>query len=288
MDLRRILIAFLLAAVLAGGITLGVYRRLRVSSEQRKIVQVVATAQALPSGSTLAAKDLILVDWPSDVPLPGSFAKIEAVVGRPLLYPLGAKEPIMERDMGVTGSGIGLSGRITPGMRAVAVRSNEIVGVAGFLYPGSHVDVLATYNNPPGGTGPVTQTILQDVEVLTAGQTIEPDPQGKPQTVNVVTLLLNPEDSQKLQFTSSQGTIQFVLRNGSDQTKAEVHPTRLEQLVASAKPPTPPAPGGKRTGKAPAARPPGTTYILEVIQGKERNVSKFEAAAPSRDGEQPK
>jgi pilus assembly protein CpaB len=288
MDLRRILIAFLLAAVLAGGITYGVYRRLRMSSEQRRVVQVVAAAQALPSGSTLAAKDLILVDWPSDVPLPGSFAKIEAVVGRPLLYPLGAKEPVMERDMGVTGSGIGLSGRITPGMRAVAVRSNEIVGVAGFLYPGSHVDVLATYNNPPGGAGPVTQTILQDVEVLTAGQTIEPDPQGKPQTVNVVTLLLNPEDSQKLQFTSSQGTIQFVLRNGADQTKTEVHPTRLEQLVPSAKPPAPPAPSGKRAGKALVARSAGTTYVLEVIQGKERNVSKFETAAPSRNSEQPK
>ena len=287
MDLRRILIAFLLAAVLAGGITFGVYRKLRAGNDQRKVVQVVAAAQALPSGSTLAAKDLLLLDWPADVPLPGSFDKIEAVVGRPLLYSIGAKAPIMERDMGVTGSGIGLSGRITPGMRAVAVRSNEIVGVAGFLYPGSHVDVLATYNNPPGGAGPVTQTILQDVEVLTAGQTIEPDPQGKPQTVNVVTLLLNPEDSQKLQFTSSQGTIQFVLRNGSDQTKTEVHPTRMEHLVASAKPPAPPAPTGKRSGKAPATRPAGTTYILEVIQGKERNVSKFEGVAPSREGEQP-
>jgi len=255
-----------------------------MSSEQRKVVQIVAAAQNLPTGSTLAARDLTLLDWPADVPLPGSFAKVEAVVGRPLLYSLGAKEPVLERDLGVTGSGIGLSGRITPGMRAAAVRSNEIVGVAGFLYPGSHVDVLATLN-PPGGTGPVTQTILQDIEVLTAGQTIEPDPQGKPQTVNVVTLLLNPEDTQKLQLTSAQGTIQFVLRNGVDQKKVDINPTRMEQLVASAKPL---AVTGKKKGKAPEARKPVAIYVLEVIQGKERNVSKFEQSAPSRDSEQPK
>src|SRR6266403_1355799 len=75
----------------------------------------------------------------------------------------------------------------------------QIVGVAGFLYPGSHVDVLATYT-VPGNPGNLTQTVLQDVEILAAGQTIEPDPQGKPQQVNVVTLLLNPDDSQKIQL----------------------------------------------------------------------------------------
>lgn len=287
MDLRRIMIAFLLAALLAAGITFGVYRRLRSGREERKVVQVVAAAQALAPGITLAAKDLTLVEWPAEFSLPGSFNKIEDVVGRPLLYPHSLKEPIMERDLGVAGSGIGLTGRITPGMRAVAVRSNEIVGVAGFLYPGSHVDVLATYNNPPGGTGPVTQTILQDVEVLTAGQTIEPDPQGKPQTVNVVTLLLKPEDAQKLQFTSTQGTIQFVLRNGADQSKAEVHPTRIDQLIADAKPAEAPARGHKRAAGTPA-RKSGTVYVLEVIQGKERNLSKFEGAAPNKDSEQPK
>src|SRR5207302_2930934 len=112
--------------------------------------------------------------------------------------------PILERDLAVEGAGIGLAGRIPTGMRATAVRSNEIVGVAGFLYPGSHVDVLVTYTPPGAGNVPVTQTVLQDVEVLTAGQTSEPDPQGKHQSVSVVTLLVNPEDSQKLQLGSFQ------------------------------------------------------------------------------------
>src|SRR5206468_6205021 len=132
----------------------------------------------------------------------------------------------LQRDLGVEGAGIGLAGKIPEGMRAVAIRSNEIIGVAGFLYPGSRVDLLMTFTPPGSGNNiPITQTVLQNVEILTAGQTIEPDPQGKPQAVNVVTLLLSPENSQKLQLASGQGTIQFVLRSGADQKTAELQPT---------------------------------------------------------------
>jgi pilus assembly protein CpaB len=192
------------------------------------MTKLVAAAKELPMGVTLSAKEVVLIDWPSDVPLAGTFSKADDVVGHPLVQSIGANEPIFKRDLGVEGSGIGLAAKIPPGMRATAVRSNEIVGVAGFLFPGSHVDVLATYS-VPGTAGSITQTVLQDVEVITAGQTIEPDPQGKPQEVNVVTLLLTPEDSQKLQLASTQGNIQFVLRNGTDAKNVDVHPTRLEQ-----------------------------------------------------------
>src|SRR5262249_12610850 len=144
--------------------------------------------------------------------------------------------------------------------RATAVRSNEIVGVAGFLYPGSRVDVLATYTIP-NGNGTITQTVLQDAEVVTAGQTIEPDPQGKPQQVNVVTLLLTPDDSQKLQLASTQGTIQFVLRNGTDTKNVEVEPARLDQLAGLAKPAPPPSKGTRKRTPPPQA----PSYVLEVI-----------------------
>ena len=154
------------------------------------------------------------------------------------------------------------------------MRSNEIVGVAGFLYPGSHVDVLVTYTPPGAGNVPVTQTVLQDVEVLTAGQTSEPDPQGKPQTVNVVTLLLNPEDSQKLQLASVQGGIQFVLRSGVDQKNVSLKATRLDQLLASDKPTVIVPPSTKKTTRR-ADPPPRQMYVLEVIQGTKRSVEKF-------------
>jgi len=268
------LIAFLMAAFLAGVITYFFTKRMRASRSQHEMSQIVAAVNDIPSGSTLTAKDIALVDWPTNLTLAGSYDKVDDVIGRPLLYPLVAKEPVLKRDLGQEGSGIGISGKIPTGMRATAVKSNEIVGVAGFLYPGSRVDVLVTYTPPGGGSGssPLTQTVLQNVEVLAAGQTIEPDPQGKPQTVNVVTLLVSPEDSQKLQLASSQGTIQFVLRSGVDQKSVELRPTRLDQLSSEKAAPAPAPPGKKVVRKVQAAAP---VYTMEVIQGTKRTEEKF-------------
>ena len=255
-----------MAAFLAGVITYFFTKRMRASRSQHEMSQIVAAVNDIPSGSTLTAKDIALVDWPTNLTLAGSYDKVDDVIGRPLLYPLVAKEPVLKRDLGQEGSGIGISGKIPTGMRATAVKSNEIVGVAGFLYPGSRVDVLVTYTPPGGGSGssPLTQTVLQNVEVLAAGQTIEPDPQGKPATVNVVTLLVSPEDSQKLQLASSQGTIQFVLRSGVDQKSVELRPTRLDQLSSEKAAPAPAPPGKKVVRKVQAAAP---VYTMEVIQG---------------------
>ena len=247
------------------------------NASQHKAVQIVVAATDLSVGTTLSQKDVALLDWYSDALPTGAFTKPTDVVGHPLLYPMSAKEPVLARDLGVEGAGIGLAGKIPEGMRAVAIRSNEIIGVAGFLYPGSRVDLLMTFT-PPGTNSniPITQTVLQNVEVLTAGQTIEPDPQGKPQQVNVVTLLLNPEDSQKLQLASGQGNIQFVLRSGADQKVAEVRPTRLDELEIGghkAAPAVVAAPGVHRAPKK--ATPQNPIYMLEVIQGTQRSVEKF-------------
>jgi pilus assembly protein CpaB len=261
------------AAVLAGGITFLFYKRM--SANKPKATQIVAAAANLPVGATLSQKDVALLDWYSETIPSGAFTKTDAVVGHPLLYPISAREPILQRDLGVEGGGIGLAGKIPEGMRAVAVRSNDIVGVAGFLYPGSHVDLLMTYTPPGNGNVPLTQTVLQNVEIVTAGQTIEPDPQGKPQSVSVVTLLLSPEDSQRLQLASAQGNIQFVLRSGADEKRvAELRPTRLDELMTGTKPVVPvvAAPGVKR---APKPAPQTPIYLMEVIQGTQRSVQKF-------------
>src|SRR2546428_1814739 len=182
-----------MAAVLSGAIAYFFNKRMRLSATQHALIRIVAANSDLPSGVTLGNKDITTIEWPSALPLPGSFTKVEDVVGRPLIYPLGAKEPVLKRDLGVEGSGIGLSAKIPAGMRATAVRSNEIVGVAGFLFPGSHVDVLATYAVPgiPGSQGPTspgtaTQTVLQNVEVLTAGTATQTHPQSQAQTNDVV------------------------------------------------------------------------------------------------------
>lgn len=249
---------------------------MKANAQKTRAAQIVVAVTDLSVGVTLSQKDVTLLDWFSDALPSGAFTKTDGVIGHPLLYPVSANEPILQRDLGVEGGGIGLAGKIPEGMRGVAIRSNEIIGVAGFLYPGSRVDLLMTFTPPGGNNMPVTETVLQNVEVLTAGQTIEPDPQGKPQQVNVVTLLLSPQDSQKLQLASAQGNIQFVLRSGADQKSlAELRPTRLDELLVGSKP-TPPvvaAPGVKRAPRK--ATPQQPIYMLEVIQGTQRSVQKF-------------
>jgi len=245
------------------------------SAQQRKAAQIIVAANDLSMGATLSQKDVVVADWYSDALPTGAFTKPGDVIGRPLLYPMSARQPILQKDLGVEGAGIGLAGKLPDGMRAVAIRSNEIIGVAGFVYPGSHVDLLMTFV-PPGSPNalPVTETVLQNVEVLTAGQTIEPDPQGKPQSVGVVTLLLNPQDAQKLQLASGQGNIQFVLRSGADQKTPELRPTGLEELVVGRKAPPPvvAAPGVKHNKKP---TPQNPIYMLEVIQGTQRSKEQF-------------
>ncbi len=278
MDTRRIVIAMLFALAISGGGTYFLYNRLSGQAASRPTMKkVVASARAAGAGMALKADDLTMIDWPTSVPLTESFSKVDEVVGRTLLYPLGEKEPVLERDLAAVGAGIALSAKIPPGMRATSVRSNEVVGVAGFLFPGSHVDVLATYR-PPGSDTPITQTVLQDVEVLTAGQKIQPDPQGKPETVNVVTLLLNPEDSEKLLLVSAQATIQFDLRSGADKEKPDTRPVGMDELVTGMK--KPPAAAkpvkSKVVAEAPPKPKPPDFYSVEVIQGEKRSVEKFE------------
>lgn len=267
-----------MAAVLAGAITFLFYRRVRHMPQAPALSQIVVAAKDLPIGVTLTSNDVTLLDWYSATLPTGAFTKTDAVLGRPLLFPLVAKEPVVDRDLGVQGAGIGLAGKIPEGMRAIAVRSNEISGVAGFLYPGSHVDCMLTFT-PPGGKMPQTQTVLQDVEVLAAGQTIEPDPQGKPQKVNVVTVLLTPQDSQKLQLASGQGNIQFVLRSGADQKQAALQPTTLDQIFPSDKPPV----VAKTVKRVPHQTNP--MYMLEVIQGTKRSEEKFAESSAAKTAE---
>ena len=269
-----------MAVLIAGGATLFIGKRLQPVASGPATIQIVAAAKDLSPGVPLTAGDLTMISWPDNVPLTGSMKKIEDAVGRPLFQSVGAKQPVLQRDLAALGSGFGLSGKIPPGMRATAVRSNDIVGVAGFLYPGSHVDVVATYTMPGGQTG--TQTVLQDVEVLSTG-------------TSVVTLLLTPENSQKMLLASAQGSIQFVLRSGVDRDVVQIPPIKVEQLLAGSLPPPPPPAASKPTAPKPvaqarivapvvapqpvvAAPKPPEPHVIEVIQGTQRSIQKFEEA----------
>jgi len=273
MNSKRIALAFVLAVCIAGIVSYIFSVRVRSQRAQGHTVKVVVAKKSLSAGSPISADSVALIDWPANMPLTGAFSKPEEVIGRSVIYPISEHQPILDHDVAMAGSGIGLTVKIPEGMRAVSVRSNDVVGVAGFLYPGSRVDVLVT-SKVENSPLPMTQTILPNVEVLVAGQKIEPDPTGKPETVNVVTLLLKPEDGEKLVLASTQGAIQFVLRNGADQMSPETRPVDMADLMTGGRKPI----LEKRVGvKAPPRVVKAAVFHeVETISGGKKSVDKFE------------
>jgi pilus assembly protein CpaB len=180
-------------------------------------------------------------------------------------------QPVTDKFLSAAGAGAGLAGKIPDGMRAIALRSDEVVGVAGFLLPGSHVDVLATYRTDKSPE-PATATVLQDAEVLAAGHQVQPDPEGKPATVTVVTLLLKPVDAERAVLASSQGTIHFVLRSGSDKGIAHDSPIMLSQLSGLSNPNAP----SLRTSTPRIQRHLAPTeYVVDTILGDKQSTDRF-------------
>jgi pilus assembly protein CpaB len=227
---RRILGALALALMISGVATWWLSRRIArpVAPTQVYLTQYVAPSRALQAGELLVPGDTELVAWPGNLPLDGAFNRGSDVVGRAALFPLAKDQPILERDLSTVGAGAGLGSKIPDGMRAVALRSDEIVGVAGFLIPGSRLDVLVTYN--PDHIDPITSTVIENALVIATGHQIEPDPAGKTVDATVVTLLLNPDQAQRAVLASTQGAIHFVLRNGGDTSESAALPVRLSQL----------------------------------------------------------
>jgi len=264
---RRLTLALIAALMVSGLFTFCLSKKMAKSHAAPVQNRYAAAAHALDAGHAIKREDISLIDWPKSIPLQGAFVKPEDVVGRVVLYPLAVGEPILDRQLTAAGSGVGLAGKIPEGMRAIALKSDEVVGVAGFLLPGTHVDVLVTFRDN-NGPGPVTATALQDVEVLAAGHQYQPDPTGKPTSVDVVTLLLKPEDAEKAVLASSQGTIHFVLRNGADHGQADAPPVTLSQLMT-----VQPAKDAVITRRP--AQPVHKPWTVETLFGKKTQMDSF-------------
>lgn len=235
MTARRLVLALLFALVGAGTFTFWISRNMSKHAAPPPKQQYVAATKQLDAGETLQKANLTLIDWSAPAKLDGGFQKVDDLVGRTILYPLSAGEPILDRQLASVGAGLGLSGKIPAGMRAISLKTDQVVGVAGFLLPGTHVDVLVTFRTPDQ-PNPVTSTVLQDAEILAAGQKTQPDPDGKPTTVDVVTLLVKPNDAERVTLASQQGTVHFVLRNGGDHEQTDARPAELTQLGGTVKP----------------------------------------------------
>ncbi|MBI3670384.1 MAG: Flp pilus assembly protein CpaB [Acidobacteria bacterium] len=276
MNRGRLVIGLSVAAILGIFASSIVYRAISQASARRPAtaLKVVVATDRLPLGTRLQAQNLRLIAWPAEQPLPGMFTRIQDCVDRALTTSVLASEPILEGKLAPKESGSGLPATIPEGMRAISVAVNDVVGVAGFVQPGTVVDVLVTGATDvhSGSSGNVTRTILENVRVLAAGQKIEQDKQGQAQTVPVITLLVSPEDANRLAMASTQGRIQLALRNTIDSKKVEPAAVFQAGLFGGTVPSQP-----RRTvARGPAEPPPApSSFSVEVIRASKREITTF-------------
>jgi len=272
---RRLLIILLSAFVIAAGSTYLVYRMvgMRVSAAKpQPSARLVAAARDIKIGSILAPADLTTISIVGAAPQ-GAITDPKNAIGRGVIANIYSGEPIVDNRLAPMGSGGGLAATIKEGMRACAVRVDEVVGVAGFVTPGMRVDVLVSGVPPGSGNNQETQTrtILQNIEVLSAGTDIQKDAEGKPQQVQVVNLLVTPEQAQVLALASSQMRIQLVLRNPLDTKITTVPETAITNLFGGPKPPEQPTHVAARRPRPAAAQP----FTITVINGSQKSEEKF-------------
>jgi pilus assembly protein CpaB len=200
---------------------------------------MVVTTRPLGVGVIIKPADVKISKMSTEGFPKGAFSKVEEVLDRPVISNMLLEEPIMEGRLAAKGSGLGLAPTIPVGMRAVTVRVNDVAGVAGFVLPGMRVDVLVT-GHPPSSEGTITNTVLQNMTVLAAAQTIKADARGQAIQAPTVTLLATPDQAETLTLANSEGRIQLVLRNSSDQT-IETTPGRyVSELYGAAVKRSPP------------------------------------------------
>jgi pilus assembly protein CpaB len=280
MNRTRLLMIGVLALALGFLASVYVYRSLQSKSgvSADSGVDVIVAADDLQVGARVDEHDIKIIKIPAaDLP-PGAPRRRSEVLGHGVIVPISKGEFILPNRLAGENAGAGLPSLIPPGMRAVSVRVNEIVSVAGFVTPGTRVDVLLT-GTPGGSAEPQTTTVLQNVAVLASGHTLERTATGEAQNTAVITLLVSPDDAQRLTLASSEGHIQLALRNPLDTKQDEVPASSSRGLYRGGSPAPPVQPAVRHTvTKKPVAAPsPSSTGVsVEVYQGdKKMDVVKF-------------
>jgi pilus assembly protein CpaB len=271
---RRVLAILLVAFFIAAASTYLVVRLIRNQAAAAKplaTTQVVAAKSNIKLGTILDADNLTTVEITGTLPKGAILAKNKAnAVGRGVISDLYEGEPIIENRLAAVGSGGGLAATIPQGMRACAVKVDEVVNVSGFVTPGMRVDVLIA-GTPPGqqnaAQGTVSRTLLQNIQVLSAGTDFQKDAEGKAKTVQVVNLLVTPEQAETLSLASNQVKIQLVLRNPLDTKVAAVPGTDTGNLFAGHTA----APEKTRSVNKAAPR----FFTIEVLNGSKQTQEKF-------------
>src|SRR5438093_700064 len=231
----RVFMVFVLAITAGGALAFGTYNFMQQAPVKTVSIQtrhVVVAASDLDIGAELTKDDLRIIDWPANAVPAGAFDDPKNVIGRGIVLPVIQNEPILPLKLASTDAGAGLPPAIPPGLRAVSVRVNEVIGVAGYVLPGTRVDVVATVNPTGQNTDITSKVVLTNVQVLAAGTKIERDTErNKPIPVSVVTLLVDPEEAERLTLASTEGKIQLALRNPLDKTMPATHGIKPAALL---------------------------------------------------------
>jgi pilus assembly protein CpaB len=260
---------------------MGVYRTLqnRTAQDHRPGADVVIATTDLAVGAKIGPNDVKVVRMPApDLP-PNCYHAKEAVVDRGVVLPIQRGEFILPSKL--SGKNVsGLPSLIPPGMRAVSVRVNEVVSVAGFVQPGTRVDVLLT-GNPGGASEQQTTTVLENVSVIASGSRLERNANGETSSAPVITLLVSPEDAQRLTLASQQGRIQLALRNPLDTQQTDLAAARSGGLYKISAPPPSTAPKTHvKAVKLQPAPPVSQKYTVEVYKGDKKDVQNFDEGQP--------
>src|ERR1035438_386536 len=277
MNRSRLLMIGGLALAVGLLVSFTVYNKLRAytGANNERSVQVMVAADDIQVGAKLADHDVRLAIFPESSVPPNTFSRKSQVIGRGAVLPISRGDFILPNKLAAEDAGAGLPSMIPQGMRAVSVRVNDVVSVAGFVQPGTRVDVLAT-GNQGSGNDRQTTTVLENVAVIAVGKSLDRNASADAQTAPVITLLVSPDDAQKLALVSQEGRIQLSLRNPLDTKKGGIGATRTSSLYPGATPVAVEAKPKvhKVATKGPVLAP--APYQVEMIRGSKRDETKFE------------
>ena len=267
----RVLIVLMVALLTGGGLAAGTYSYLQnvpVKTVNMPTRSVVVARADLALGSELRQDDLQATEWPAEAVPEGAFSQPSELVGRGLIASVVRNEPILPSKLASKEAGAGLPPIIPPGKRAVSVKVNEVISVAGYVLPGTFVDVVATASPTARPEDMTSKIVLSNVQVLTAGTRMEQNQKdGKPLQVTVVTLLVTPDEAERLALASSEGKVNLALRNPLDKASpatAGIRPGVMLGVAPAARP--------RVAGRGPVMPPPPPPTI-EIIRGDKREKS---------------
>ena len=270
MNRARLLMIGAVALALGVVVALFVYKTLqgRGASNTEPGADVIVAADDIQVGARIEEHDIRPVRYPASALPAGTFSTRGKVMGRGVILPISRGEFILPSKLAPENAGAGLPSLIPPGMRAVSVRVNEVVSVAGFVGPGTRVDILLT-GTPNGSSEDQTTTVLQNVAVIASGHTLERNAAGEAQTTPVITLLVSPDDAERLALASSEGHIQLALRNPLDTHQDEVPAANARGLYKGGTPAAPPPAHVHAVRQQKVQRPASSpsVFSVEVYQG---------------------